>query len=170
MYSEVLSVPLLVKWPQGTRADAHIRHTVCLTDLTATFLELAGVRDRQGVRGRPLPRQDSRPGDQVYAEGLLYGKEQTALVTDQFKVVYHPFADSQEEQFEVYDLQRDPAERHNLAATDATAQLRAQLKERSDHAHTLALEWQRKLAAGSSRFRLSEDAKRSLRSLGYMGK
>jgi len=170
MYSEVLSVPLLVKWPQGTRADARIRQTVCLTNLTPTFLELAGVRDRQGVRGRPLPRQDGGPGDQVYAEGLLYGKEQTAFVTDQFKVVYHPFADAHEEQFEVYDLQRDPAERHNLAATDATAPLRQQLAKRSHQAHALAQQWQQKLAAGSSRFRLSEDAKRSLRSLGYMGK
>ncbi len=127
MYSELLSVPLLVKWPRGTEADRVVGQTVGLTDLTPTFLELGQVRDRAGVKGRPLPRWNGGPSEEVYAEGLLVGEEQTALVTDSYKVIYHPFADSQAKAWEVYDLRQDPKEQTNLAATNAAAGLRARL-------------------------------------------
>ena len=56
------------------------------------------------------------------------------------------------------------------AKDDATARLRTRLEERSKQAHAVAVQWQQKLAARSSRFRLSPEAERNLRSLGYTGK
>jgi arylsulfatase A-like enzyme len=169
MYSEVLSVPLLVKWPQDTQADAHITRTVCLTDLTPTFLELAGVRDRQGVRGHPLPRRNGGPGEEVYAEAVLYGEEQTALITDRYQVIYHPFADSEAEAWEVYDLRQDPRQQTNLAATNAAAELRARLKQLSDQAQVLARKWEKAEAAKRQGYTPTEEDKRMLRALGYLG-
>ncbi len=170
MYSELLSVPLLVKWPRGTEADRVVGQTVGLTDLTPTFLELGQVRDRAGVKGRPLPRWNGGPSEEVYAEGLLVGEEQTALVTDSYKVIYHPFADSQAKAWEVYDLRQDPKEQTNLAATNAAAGLRARLKRLSDEAATVAAAWEKAEAAKGPRYRLSEEDVRKLKALGYMGR
>ena len=166
-YSELLSVPLLVRWPRGTEADRVVGQTVGLTDLTPTFLELGQVRDQTGVKGRPLPRRNDGPGEEVYAEGLLSGEEKTALVTDRYKMIYRPFADSQAEAWEVYDLGQDPGEHTNLAATDAAGELRARLKQLSDQALVLARKWENAEAAKGPRHKLSEEEKRRLKALGY---
>jgi len=170
MYSELLSVPLLVKWPRGTEADRVVGQAVGLADLTPTFLEFGQVRDQTGVKGRSLPRRNGGPGEEVYAEGLIAGgEEKTALVTDRYKVIYRPFADSQAEAWEVYDLGQDPGEHTNLAATNAAEEMRARLKQLSDQALVFARKWENAEAAKGPRHKLSEQEKRGLKALGYMG-
>jgi len=167
MHCEVLRVPLLVKWPKGVTADRRIRQTVGLPSLGATFLQSAGLPAGVGREARPLPRQAGLKGDEVYSEATLYGEEQTALTTDDWRVIYRPFSKSQSARFEVYDRRKDPLEKTNLAPADAAKELQERLRRLSNEA-------QREVAArakreqGTERRVLTKDAERQLKSLGYM--
>ena len=112
----------------------------------------------------PLPRRDGEPGAEVFSEGTLHGAEQTALTTDEYKVIYRPTAEGGRGEFEVYDRRRDRAEREDLAGTDVAAYLRARLKRLTEETKAART----KGAAGASRTEMSEDERRRLRSLGYL--
>ncbi|MCJ7751834.1 MAG: sulfatase [Armatimonadetes bacterium] len=164
MHEEVLRVPLLVKWPKGVGADKTIRQTVALGGVAATVLDAAGSAPMEGRRVEPLPQRDGGPGDEVFSEGTLHGSAQTALTTDEYKVIYRPGADEGRGAFEVYDRRRDRWERHDLAGTGAASELRARLKALTEEAHAERA----KRAAGAPRMGMSEDERRRLKSLGYL--
>jgi arylsulfatase len=169
MHREVLHVPLLVKWPQGVRADRRIRQTVSVSGLAGTFLDVG--RAQSATRRLPgLPRRAVGKGAEVYSEAALYGKEQTALTIDRYRVIYHPYAKSARNQFEVYDRGKDPRERKNLVRTSAASSLRARLKQLTDKAHAEARKRYGADRKRSPRRVLTEKEKRQLRSLGYLGK
>ena len=168
MYEELLRVPLLVKWPRATEADGRISQTVGLLDLAPTFLEFAGAPPMPGMEGAALPRKDGLVGAEVYSEGLLYGRDQTALTGDDYKVIYHPHAESGERQFEVYDRRSDREEQRDLAGTEAASDLRVRLEELTDESRVAASQM---TATGKAEFRnmvLTEERKRRLRALGYL--
>jgi choline-sulfatase len=167
MHDPVLWVPLLVKWPQGAEADKRITQTVATADIHGTLLQFAGVRTTGREGHPPLPRHDGERGDEVFSEWIYYGAQQTALTTDDYKVIYHPDQSGAEGTFEVYDRRSDRQELHDLASTPVAADLRARLRRLTQ----AALET-RRLAAergGAPSLALSEKAKRDLRSLGYIG-
>jgi len=165
MHEEVLRVPLLVKWPKGFGADKTVGQTVALGSLAATALEAAGCPPMEGRRVEPLPRQDGGLGTQVFSEGILHGSEQTALTTDDYKVIYRPGTDEGRGAFEVYDRRSDRGERRDLAGTGAAADLRARLKAHTEEAHAARA---KRVAAGEPRTEMSEDERRRLKSLGYL--
>lgn len=168
MYQELLRVPLLVKWPKATEADERISQTVGLLDLAPTFLEFAGAPPMPGMEGVALPRRDGLAGAQIYSEGLLYGADQTALTGDDYKVIYHPHAESGEPLFEVYDRRSDPEEQRDLAGTEAASDLRLRLEELTDQSRLAASQV---TATGKAEFRnmvLTEERKQRLRALGYL--
>lgn len=167
MHEAVVRVPLLVKWPQGMKADACVTQTVALADLHDTLLHLARVQSAGAEQARELPRQSGLPGATVFSEWLYYGKQQAALTTDRYKVIYEPDDKVRGGAFEVYDRRTDRRERCNLAHTSVAADLRAQLQRLTQAA--LA---SRRLLAARHRFdrrRLSPEEQRVLRSLGYLG-
>jgi len=169
MHEEVLAVPLLVKWPKGVAADRWVGQTVAVMDLGHTFLEFAEAPEASRPGWRSLPRRDGAQGTEVYAEGILYGDEQTALITDDYKVIYHPHDSSAGGRFEVYDRRTDRQERHDLADTGAAGELCARLKKRTEAAQAAAVTWYHTAEKESRELTLSEKAKRDLRSLGYVG-
>jgi len=164
MHEEVLRVPLLVKWPKGVDADKVVKQTVALGSLAATALEAAGCPPMEGRRVEPLPRRDGGSGAEVFSEGILHGSEQTALTTDEHKVIYRPGADEGRGAFEVYDRRSDRGERRDLAGTEAAADLQARLKALTEEAQAARV----KRAAGAPRTEMSEDERRRLKSLGYL--
>ncbi|MCJ7750208.1 MAG: sulfatase [Armatimonadetes bacterium] len=165
MHEEVLRVPLLVKWPKGIGADRTVGQTVALGSLAATALETAGCPPMEGRQVEPLPRRDGGSGAEVFSEGTLHGPEQTALTTDQYKVIYRPGADEGGGAFEVYDRRNDRGERRDLAGTEAAAELRARLKALTEEAHAARA---KRAAAGAPKIEMSEDERRRLKSLGYL--
>ncbi len=167
MHREVLRVPLLVKWPQGVTADRRIPQTVGMPSIGATFLASAGLPAGSGREARPLPRQAGLKGDEVYSEGTLYGEEQTALTTDDWRVIYRPFNKLQSARFEVYDRRQDPLERTNLAPAGAAKELRERLRRLSEEAQQQVVA-RAKREQGTERRVLTKDAERQLKSLGYM--
>jgi arylsulfatase len=168
MHEAVLWVPLLVKWPQRVQADAQIGQTVSVDDLQATFLHFAGVQGSRNNDPQGLPLRDGFRGDEVFAEWIYYGAEQTALITDDYKIIYDPGTDAATGKFQVYDRRTDREERHDLARSPVATDLRLRLQQLT----RAALE-RRRLTTASYGARppvLSDKAKRDLRSLGYIGR
>jgi len=161
MHEEVLRVPLLVKWPRGTSADPVVRQTVSLIELAGTFLDVAGLQNRDGFSGGSLPTADGEPGAVVFSEGVLHGEDQVALTTDEYKVIYHPEVG----EFEVYDRRTDRGELRDIAGTGAVNDLRDRLRMLTEEAR------ENRLRQGKNRPTsdlLSDGARQRLHSLGYL--
>ena len=169
MYEELLWVPLLVKWPEGWQSDERVRQTVGLIDLAPTFLDVAQATPMEGMQGQMLPVQDTVRGAEVYSEAVLCGPEQTALTSDEYKVIYRPYASAAGAEFEIYDRRRDRREQHNLADQHAAPGLRDRLMARTEAARAVAIQWHPGETAGTDRLALSEQTKRKLQTLGYLG-
>lgn len=116
-YESTQHVPFIVRSPGG--GASRVDEPVALADLMPTVLDLAGIEpppDLRGIslaaafRGQPLPRRD------IYFESvagaLNYGWAEVKGVRDgRWKLI-----DSA--QPELYDLERDPDERTNLAGLE----------------------------------------------------
>jgi hypothetical protein len=137
-----------------------------MKSLAGTRLVLAQAPALNGVE-QALPQRDGGTPSEVYSEGLLYGKEQTALTTDDYRVVYRAYESTEGERFEVYDRRKDRRERHNLASSGAASELRLRLRRLTQAATAAA-----RTGGGESdrELRLSEGAERKMRSLGYLAK
>ena len=167
MHEAVLWVPLFVKWPRGVEADSRVGQTVSVVDLHATVLRLAGIPEGKAADHPQLPQRDGAKGDEVFAEWIYYGTEQTALIDDTYKVLYEPTEDGSSGRLQVYDRRTDRQEQHDLAGTPVAGDLRRRLQQLT----IAALDRRRSIAGryGSRPAVLSEKAARELRSLGYIG-
>lgn len=111
MYDDIYRVPLVVRLPGAPGGRVEDRFAT-LTDLTPTFLDLAGVPappEYDGVSLLPLVRDEPAPGwrREVTAEfhGHHFPYPQRMLRTERYKLVINP-ADVNE----LYDLAADPHE------------------------------------------------------------
>jgi arylsulfatase A-like enzyme/thioredoxin-like negative regulator of GroEL len=120
VYEEAVRVPLIVKPAAGLGAGRRIDGIAQHVDLVPTILDLANAPVPDNLRGRSLKgvlegvdRLDER---HVYSESMYaryrFGWSELASVTDgRYRYIRAP-------QEELYDLQRDPAQRDNLAPRD----------------------------------------------------
>jgi len=119
MYEESFRTPLLMRLPNGKRGD--IEQMVQNIDYAPTFLELAGAEipdDLQGVSLLPLLKGEE-PAD--WRTSLYYHyyefpaehavKRHYGIRTERYKLI-HFYNDIDE--WELYDLQEDPSEMHNI--------------------------------------------------------
>lgn len=121
MYEESFRTPLLMRLPETLSAHGDITEMVQNIDFAPTFLELAGVKppaDMQGVSLVPL-LMGQKPGgwrDALYYHYYEYPAEHAVrkhygIRTDRYKLI-HFYDDI--DAWELYDLQADPHEMHNL--------------------------------------------------------
>ena len=133
VYSEVLHVPLIIKPPAGEGAGRRIKDLVQQIDVVPTVLDLARAPLPGNLKGRSLAPAldgDGRIGPRsVYSESyygrLHFGWSELQTITDgRYRFIEAP-------QPELYDLETDPAERHNVAEAmpDVVAALRGQLRD-----------------------------------------
>jgi arylsulfatase A-like enzyme/Tfp pilus assembly protein PilF len=118
VYDEAIHVPLIIKQPENIGAGRRVDDVVQHLDLVPTILDYVKAPIPGNLHGRslrPLLRGTGHlPEQAVYAEAL-YGRyhfgwsELTALTDRRYRYIKAPRA-------ELYDLQRDPHERQNLAA------------------------------------------------------
>jgi arylsulfatase A-like enzyme len=144
----LLRVPLLIRLPDR-RGAQRIAEPVQTIDIAPTILDLAGVAPSEGASMQgasllPLLRGEPREGGALLSEAEALNR-QAALVEGRYKYVHHgvpghnvldpPFlrltlrallASSPGE--ELYDLEADPGERHDLAAREPA--LAARYRER----------------------------------------
>ncbi len=118
LYDEAVHVPMIVKQAGGAGAGRHVKALVQHVDLVPTILDLVKAPIPGNLRGRSLKPllegTGSLPEQAIYSEALYaryhFGwSELTSLTDDRFRYIRAP-------REELYDLERDPHERDNIAA------------------------------------------------------
>ena len=157
LYQELLHVPLVV-WGAGVRAARHDQ-PVSQVDVLPTVLDALGMARPEGIDGASLWPVLNGSGEldgprELVAENSLYGDQRRAIVEWPWKLVI----DLEQPDTALYDLERDPAERENLAAAQPevverlTTALARRVQREVDHAPV----------------ELDADTRRELRALGYL--
>lgn len=136
MYEESMRTPLIMRLPDGFKKRGDIPELVQNIDYAPTFLELAGVKvpsDIQGVSLLPLLKGEDPKN---WRKGLYYHfyeypaehmvKRHYGIRTERYKLI-HFYNDIDE--WELYDLKKDPTEMHNIYNDKSNAPLIKQLKK-----------------------------------------
>lgn len=138
-YEPAIHVPLILSWPGTIAAGRSVNDMTELVDLAPTLLEAAGLPSYPGMQGTslwnmllpgaapPAPRED------IYCEyynAMPWHKNPTAQATmvrtERYKLtVIHGLATG-----ELYDLDQDPHETHNLWDDSAHRDLQCELLRR----------------------------------------
>jgi len=139
MYEESLRMPLLVRYPKQIKPGSVNNDLVQNLDFAPTFLEFAGLDAPPDMQGRSLRRllRGKTPDDwrtSIYYHYYEYPavhsvKRHYGVRTKQYKLI-HFYNDIDE--WELYDLEKDPHELKNVygdpAYADIVKELTAELK------------------------------------------
>lgn len=109
LFNELLHVPLIfVNAPQPL--NRAIRSTpVSIVDVMPTLLTFLGMNQCHAMDGESLTQEIS--GREILAESILYGYERKTILKGNIKVISAPG----DGHLAVYDLARDPEEKHGTA-------------------------------------------------------
>ena len=128
-YEASVRVPLQIAWPGQLPAGQRLPQVVSLVDVVATMLELAGVEAPVSLDGDSLAGllqgRDADWKDEAFAEYCGHGvtAPMAMLRRGRYKFNY-----SLGDPPELYDLQGDPGEFHNLAGRSEYAGIEAELR------------------------------------------
>lgn len=150
MYDESIRMPLLLSYPAGLPQGQRSDRIVTNVDFARTLLEAAGVEPDPGMQGQSFysALRDGAPNDPEQAfyyrywendDGIHGALAHYGIRTDRYKLIYF-YNDGLglpgtrrnlfSPEWELYDLQEDPAELTNVAHDPAYAQVRAELEQR----------------------------------------
>lgn len=161
LFDAGLESALIVRWPNGFQGGRVVRELLCNVDLMPTLLELAGVPVPEGLDGRSflplLQEQDYAPRESFFCELTWHDRyhPMRGIRTDKYKYIrnfeagprtylpldIHQSLSGQEvrEQYyvpnvkeELYDLETDVLEAHNVIDNTAYADAAQQLRTRVD--------------------------------------
>lgn len=158
LYEEELRIPFILRIPGGQ--PQRVSTAVANYDVLPTFLDLAGLKRPSGLVGASLLR--AIPPRTILSQLGVWQRPPelvrplaTCAYRDGCKVIYH----RDQDRYETYDLRRDPAEHHSLPPSQP------EFRDLRIAAQSLA-----KAARNreSSPGPLSDEAERTLRSLGYV--
>jgi arylsulfatase A-like enzyme len=127
-YEDLLRLPFVARYPAEIAANAVSTDLQNLLDLPKTFLKAAGVQvpvHFQGVDQLPSWRGQGPVREWSLTENHHgYTRfHMTTLVTDRYKLTVHRDSDDGE----LFDLEADPGEVHNLWHDPAAASLKSQM-------------------------------------------
>lgn len=115
VYRELIHVPLIVKLPHNAKAGGEVREPATLADLLPTVVALIGTPNGPKTSGLPLFAKlpPARPiySESLYARLHLGWSGLRSVTNDALQLI-----DSSRS--ELYDINADPAEKHDLAASD----------------------------------------------------
>ncbi len=135
MYKESLKTPLIIRWPGVTKPGSVDTHLVSNIDLPETFLEIAGVPVPDDMQGRslvPLLKGEYVPDWRKsfyyhYYEGppaVHKVARHYGVRTPTHKLIYY----YQKDEWELFDLELDPHELHNVYDDPRYARIVKELK------------------------------------------
>jgi N-acetylglucosamine-6-sulfatase len=126
MYEPSIRVPLIVHCPELVPAGRRQKQMILNLDFAPTFIEAAGAEIPEQIQGRsflPLLHDPTTEGRDAFLYEYFWERmfPQTPTVlgirTERHKLMrYHGIWD----RYEMYDLEQDPDERHNLLADYVT--------------------------------------------------
>ena len=126
LYEEAIRVPLLVRYPPALPGGKRITRQVSQVDIMPTIFDLLGLRMPAGAQGRSLlplvHGRDIEGAEETFAETLPCGWQALkddhrriwCVRTPKWKLVFNDFQPQEERTFELYDLESDPDEKHNV--------------------------------------------------------
>ena len=179
MYETTLHVPLVIRYPRRLKEGTRIDDLVSLVDIAPTILDLCGVQDGM-EKLKPSETslaRDDRPhrafvvaGNERPLTGIALMKDRypsfdtstidyrmRAIRTDPYKLIWSIGGG-----MELFDLQTDPGELHDLADTRVQAR---------DKLHKMLTNWMDQIPSAGDITLLESRDKESLeilRSLGYV--
>jgi len=156
LYREVLQIPLLLKLPDSQLGGTAVKRPVALIDVLPTILELLDLEAPAGLAGRSLLGKDADGEERaIYAE-TFFPRFHFSW-SELFSVILHPFLYIEGPDPELYDLERDPAQRHNILREQrrALGEARQRLQEYDQTFAAPAVE--------------DEETRERLAALGYLG-
>ena len=160
MYEESLRMPLVMRYPRAVAPGSVSDRMVLNLDFAQTFLDFAGVEasdEMQGRSFRPILEGEAPEGwrtSMYYRYWMHLGGHNVCahwgIRTERYKLIYYygrpcgqPGAKDEEwePEWELFDLEKDPAELHSVhddpayavVATELKAELRRLKKEAKDH-------------------------------------
>jgi arylsulfatase A-like enzyme len=163
LYQDEVHVPLLIKYPGSSRPE-RIDTWTSHVDLLPTILDVAGIAAPPGVHGRSLKGGAAGDGREVVTESFVRGffsqfastnRNERAILVGTQKYIW-----SNAGTRELYDLAADPAEQHNLCASESGRC--SELQQRLDRWATIIPRSQ------PQKPNLDRDSVERLRSLGYI--
>lgn len=171
---ETLRVPLLMRFPKAQFSKLRIPDLVRSIDVLPSLLEFAGISSPSNLQGRsllPLTKGQALQPVQLFAqtqtrhakENIEHADEPTlefrqALITEQFKLIH----DRSIDQYELYDLARDPGEQNNLVQAEGSSELFDRMRALLELARQ---NYPTRIAEGQS----GEDQQELLDAMGYTG-
>lgn len=135
MYEESLRCPLLVRWPGHVAPGSRSDQIVLNLDFAETFLDVAGLAAPEDMQGRSLRGilEGHVPDD--WRQSMYYRYYEYPAVhmvhkhygvrTPHHKLIYFHEID----EWELYDLRRDPREMRSVYGDPAYAEITAELKK-----------------------------------------
>ena len=136
MYEESLRMPLLVRYPREIKAGSVSDDIVLNLDFGATFLDFAGVPVPDDMQGESIRKvlQGKTPGEwrkSMYYHYYEYPavhsvKRHYGVRTGRYKLIhfYHDI-----DEWELYDLKKDPKEMNNVFGNPEYADIVKELKD-----------------------------------------
>jgi arylsulfatase A-like enzyme len=135
MYEASLHMPFIVRWPGVIKAGSVTDAMAINTDFAPTFLEIAGQPTPADMQGRSLVPlfKGQKPADWRTSMYYRYyhdrGDHNTrahyGVRTETHKLIYY----WKKDQWEMYDLVKDPDELHNLYSDPAEQKRVGELKQ-----------------------------------------
>ncbi len=135
MYEESLKMPLIVRWPGVTDPGSESEALVQNLDFAQTLLDMAGVEAPSAMQGRSLVPilQGETPADwrtSIYYQYFEFPQPHhvhphEGVRTDRHKLIHFYTLD----QWELFDLEADPDELHNVYGSAAYADVAERLKD-----------------------------------------
>ena len=124
MFEESSRMPFIVRWPGVTTPGVRVKALAQNIDFAPTFLDAAGATipsEIQGVSLRPL-MEGQTPGnwrDSLYYHYYLDHSvvEHEGVYTDRYKLIHYIATD----EWDLFDLQKDPKEMKSVVADPAYA-------------------------------------------------
>jgi len=143
MHEPSIRVPFMVRYPKMVKAGTSSDKMVLNVDIAPTMLELAGVRVPASIQGRSLVPLLKGEQAEDWRKDWLYEyyeypqwehvRPHRGVRTERYKLIHYyklPAYPDEPEEYELYDIQKDPGELDNPYGKPGYAALIQQLLDR----------------------------------------
>lgn len=125
-YEESTRVPLILSGKPVEHLEGSVIHDLAeMADVMPTLLDLCNVPIPETVEGRALLAENTPKREFVYGEVSEGNKATRMIRKGQYKLIYYPCGNV----FQLFDMENDPKETHDLSQDPALAAVRSELEQ-----------------------------------------